>query len=71
MVFFTCNELVPVQRNGCGIWGQNHVELFQENKMSAGLHSRNLIVGLECVFALSTQWKSFPNCFCVGVNQDN
>ena len=55
MVFFTCDELVlvlrgvgPILRNGCGIWGQNYIALFQENKMSAGLHSRNLILSLKC-----------------------
>ena len=53
MVFFKCDELVlvlwevgPILRCGCGIWGQNYVALFQENEMSAGLPSRNLILGL-------------------------
>ena len=71
MVFFTCDELVPILRNGCGIWGKNYVVLFQENEVSAGLHSRNLILDLECFFALSTQRKSSPYCFCVAVNQEN
>ena len=39
--------------------------------MTAGLHSRNLILGLECFFALFTQWKTSPYCFCVGVSQYN
>ena len=75
MVFFTCEELVLILwgaglflRNGYGILGQNYVALFQESEMSAGLHSRNLILGLECFFALSIQWKGSPCCFCVGVN---
>ena len=29
-------------------WGQNYVVLPQENEISAGLHSRNLILGIEC-----------------------
>ena len=55
MVFFMCDELVlvlsgvrPILKNGCGIRGQNYVALFKESEMSAGLHSRNLILGLEC-----------------------
>ena len=39
--------------------------------MVAGLHSRNLILGLECFSSLSTQRKSSPYCFCVGVNQES
>ena len=35
MVFFPYDELVPILRSGCGIWGRNYVALFQENKMSA------------------------------------
>ena len=78
MVFFMCDELVlvlsgvgPILKNGCGIRGQNYVALFQESEMSAGLHSRNLILGLECFFALFTQWKNSAYCFCIGVNQGN
>ena len=55
MVFFMCDELVlvlrgvgPILRNGCGIWGQNYVALFQENEMSAGLQSKNLILSFKC-----------------------
>ena len=78
-VLFTCDKLVlvlwgvgPILTNECRIWGQNYVALFQDNEMSAWLHSRNLILGLEFFFfALSTQWKSSPYCFCVGVNQEN
>ena len=40
-------------------------------EMSEGMHSRNLILGLECFFALYTQWKSSPYSFCAGVNQEN
>ena len=43
MVFFMCDELVPILRNGCKILIQNYVALFQENQISAGLYSRNLI----------------------------
>ena len=70
MVFFPYDELVPILRSGCGIWGRNYVALFQENKMSALLHSRNLMLGL-CFFTLSTQWKSSRYCFGVVVNQGN
>ena len=31
-------------------FGTNYVPLLQENEMLAGLHSRNLILGLECFF---------------------
>ena len=51
--------------------GVEYVALFQENEMLAGLHSKNLILGLECFFALSTQLKSSPYCICVGANQEN
>ena len=80
MVLFTCDKLVlvlwgvgPILTNECRIWGQNYVALFQDNEMSAWLHSRNLILGLEFFFffALSIQWKSSPYCFCVAVNQEN
>ena len=43
MVFFMCDELVPILRNGCKILIQNYVALFRENEISAGLYSRNLI----------------------------
>ena len=52
MVFFTCDKLVPILRNGCGIRRQNYVALFQENEMSVGLHPRDLILGLQCFFCL-------------------
>ena len=52
MVFFTCDKLGlvlcgvgPILRNGCGYWGKNYVALFQGSEMSAGSHSRNLILG--------------------------
>ena len=48
MFFFKCNQLVPILRNGFGIWGQNYLALFQENEITAELHSRNLILGVEC-----------------------
>ena len=57
MVFFKCDELVsvlwgvvPILRIGYRIWGQNYVSLFQESKMSAGLQSRNLTLGLGLEF---------------------
>ena len=57
MVLFTCDKLVlvlwgvgPILTNECRIWGQNYVALFQDNEMSAWLHSRNLILGLEFFF---------------------
>ena len=57
MVLFTCDKLVlvlwgvgPILTNECKIWGQNYVALFQDNEMSAWLHSRNLILGLEFFF---------------------
>ena len=66
MVFFMCDELVlvlsgvgPILKNGCGIRGQNYVALFQESEMSAGLHSRNLILGLECFFCLIYPMEEF------------
>ena len=72
MVFFPCDELVlvlwgvdPFLRNGCGIWEQNYVAFLQENKMPAGLHSRNSILGLEFFFYLYTHWKSSPYSFCI------
>ena len=78
MVFFMCDELVlvlsgvgPILKNGFGIRAQNYVALFQESEISAGLQSRNLILGLECFFALFTQWKNSAYCFCIGVNQGN
>ena len=57
----------PIVRNECEIWGQTYITLFQENEMSAGLHSRNLLLLLECLFALSTKSKSSPIlllCWC-------
>ena len=78
MVFITCDELFlvlwgvgPIMRNGYEMWGQNYVALFQKNEMLAGLHFRNLILGLEYLFYLSLQWKSSPCCFPVCVNQQN
>ena len=71
IVFFICDKLVPILRNGCGIWGKHYVTLFQENEMSAGLQSRNSKLDLEFFFALSIQWKSSLYCFCVGVKQEN
>ena len=54
MVFFTCDELGlvlwgvgPILRNGCGHQGQNYVTLFQESEMTGGLHSQNLILGIQ------------------------
>ena len=63
MVFFTCDELVPILRNGCGIWGKNYVVLFQENEVPAGLHSRNLILDLECFFCLIYPVEEFSLLF--------
>ena len=34
--------------NGYGIQGQNCVGLLQVNAMTAGLHYRNLILGVQC-----------------------
>ena len=36
MVLFTCDDLVSILSNGCGIWGQNSVALFQEKKWQQG-----------------------------------
>ena len=54
MVFFTCDELGlvlwgvgPILRNGCGDQGQNYVALFQRIEMTGGLHSQNLILGIQ------------------------
>ena len=47
IVFFICDKLVPILRNGCGIWGKHYVTLFQENEMSAGLQSRNSKLDLQ------------------------
>ena len=69
MVFFTCDELISVlwgvcsiQRNGCEIW-DNYVPLLQENEMLAGLHSRNLILGLECFFGFLPSERFFLIAF--------
>ena len=48
-----CSELVLwgvccILRNEYGIYGQNYVALLKESKMSAGLHSGNLILVIEC-----------------------
>ena len=34
--------------NGYGILGQNYVALFQQSEKSAGFHSRNLILSIQC-----------------------
>ena len=31
MIYFTCDELVPIIRNGSGIWGQNCNKIFHLN----------------------------------------
>ena len=67
MVFFACGELVlvfwavdPILRNRYGIQGQNYVVLLQENETSAGLNSRNLILGIECqISSLMVSTKEF------------
>ena len=39
---------VGVIWTGYEIQGQNYVALLQGSEMSAGFHSRNLILGIEC-----------------------
>ena len=76
MVFFKCDELNlvlwgvgPIIRYGFGISRQNYVALFQENEMSAGLHSRNLILGSECFLSYLLSERvlltSPPPCACL------
>ena len=48
MVFFACGELVLVFWAVDPILRNRYVVLLQENETSAGLHSRNLILGIEC-----------------------
>ena len=61
----------PIVRNECGIWGQNYVTLFLGNEMSAGLHSRNLLLVLECLLSYLPNRRVLLYCFCVSVNQEN
>ena len=61
----------PIVRNECEIWGQTYITLFQENEMSAGLHSRNLLLLLECLLLYLPNRRVPLYCFCVGVNQEN
>ena len=39
-------EVAAIPGNGYGIQGQNCVALLQGSEMSAGVHSRNLILGI-------------------------
>ena len=39
-------EVAAIPRNGYGNQGQNCVALLQGSEMSAGFHSRNLILGI-------------------------
>ena len=41
-------EDAAILGSGYGIQGQNYVALLQGSEMSAGFHSRNLILGIEC-----------------------
>ena len=38
----------PVLRSRCGIEWKKYVALFQVSKISAGWHSRNLILAIDC-----------------------
>ena len=63
IVFFICDKLVPILRNGCGIWGKHYVTLFQENEMSAGLQSRNSKLDLQFFFCLIYPVEEFSLLF--------
>ena len=41
-------EVDVILRKGYGIQGQNYVVLLQGSEKSAGIHSRNLILDIQC-----------------------
>ena len=46
LTFLSHGQVTAILGNGYGIQGQNHVALLQGSEMPAGLHYRNLILGI-------------------------
>ena len=55
--FFTHGEY---GLSSMGNYGQNYVALLQGSEIAAELHSRNLILGINC-FRISITWIWRPN----------